>query len=119
HAFFIRVDGKLGGFAMVNDVSEVEGEKTDYAMAEFFVMYKYRRMGIGREVAYEIFERFPGKWQLKRHPKNVPSVYFWNKVIDGYTKGKYRLVSACPHTAYQDGTLADVFFFDNTLDVPQ
>ena len=41
HAFFIRVDGRLAGFVMINTFPEVE-EPTDYTLAEFFVMYKYR-----------------------------------------------------------------------------
>ena len=56
-----------------------------------------------------------GKWQLKRHPHNIGSVKFWNKVIDEYTGGKYRLVERYPNKEvdYDDGTPADVFFFEN------
>ena len=111
-AFFILVDGRLAGFAMVNDYPEAK-EKTDYSLAEFFVMYKYRRRGVGKSAAEQIFDRFHGKWQLKRHPKNIPSVYFWDKVITEYTGGKYRLVKSYPGTEYDDGTPGDIFFFQN------
>lgn len=55
-----------------------------------------------------------GKWQLKRHPANLDSVHFWDKVISEYTQGRYELIKAYPGTEYDDGTLADVFFFENT-----
>jgi len=34
-AYFILVDGKLAGFAMVNDFPEVNDRDTDFQMAEF------------------------------------------------------------------------------------
>lgn len=110
-AFFILVDGNLAGFAMVNDYPEAK-EKTDYSMAEFFIMYKYRRCGVGNSVAKQLFNRFHGKWQLKRHPKNIPSVCFWDKVVSDYTKENYKLIRSYPDTAYDDGTLGDIFFFE-------
>lgn len=114
YAFFIIVDENLAGFVMINDYPEVEDEPTDYTISEFFVMYKYRQKGVGKFAAFKVFDMFRGKWQLKRHPKNISSVYFWNNIVATYTEGNYRLVEAYPNTEYDDGTLADVFFFDNT-----
>ncbi len=112
HAFFIMVDGKLAGFIMVNDYPEA-CEPTDYCLSEFFVMYKYRRMGVGSIAARGVLDLFRGKWQLKRHPHNIPSVHFWDKFILEYTKGKYRLVKSYPGAEYEDGTAGDIFFFEN------
>ena len=108
--FFIKVDGNLAGFFMVNDYPEIPRE-TDYTMAEFFVMHKYRRMGVGKYAAFWAFNRFRGRWQLKRHPKNTASVHFWNGVISQYTHRQYELIASCPGEPYDDGTLADVFLF--------
>ena len=110
-AYFIVVDQKLAGFIMVNDYSEVEDRKTDFVISEFFVMYKYRHLGVGRQAFFKVLELHKGTWQLKRHPKNIPSVHFWNKVVCEYTKGKYEMIESYPNTEYDDGTLADVFFF--------
>lgn len=106
-AYFIMVDEKLAGFAMVNDYPEVD-EPTDYTLAEFFVMFKYRRQGIGKIAAGKVFDLFHGKWQLKRHPHNIPSVHFWNHVVSEYTNGKYRLIEGYPESEYADGTLGDI-----------
>jgi predicted acetyltransferase len=115
-AYFIEVEGKLAGFVMVIDMPEVEDRKTDFSIAEFFVMFKYRRFGVGKQAFFKVLELHKGKWQLKRHPKNIASVYFWDKVVDEYTKGEYELVKAYPNTEYEDGTLGDIFFFDNGED---
>lgn len=115
HAFFVLVDKNLAGFVMINNFPESR-EETDYSMSEFFIMHKYRRRGVGSYVAKKVFDMFKGKWQLKRHPKNLPSVHFWDKVIGEYTQGRYRLAESCPESEYDDGTLGDVYHFDTKKD---
>ncbi len=112
--YLIRTDGKIAGFVLVNDYPEVP-EKTDFCLSEFFILHKYRRCGIGKEAAFKVFDLHRGSWQLKRHPHNTGSVFFWNKVIHEYTGGNYRLVQNYPNPKvnYEDGTPADVFFFNN------
>ncbi|MGN1341516.1 MAG: GNAT family N-acetyltransferase [Oscillospiraceae bacterium] len=113
--YFIKVDGKLAGFAMISDYPEVPDRQTDFCLSEFFVMHKYRRSGVGREVVRQLLERHHGRWQLKRHPNNTASVHFWNKVIAELTNDCFTLVEAYPdhEVDYDDGTPADVFFFEN------
>ncbi len=109
-AFFIRVQGKLAGFFLINDYPE-SGIQTDYCMAEFFVLYKYRRSGVGQYAANWAFRRFPGTWQLKRHSKNTASVRFWDRVVGAYTGGDYRVQAGFPGTDYADGTPGEFLFF--------
>ena len=112
-AYFISVDDKLAGFAMIIDLPEVEDRETDFQMAEFFVLHKYRQSGVGKQAFYKVLDMHKGKWQLKRHPDNISAVHFWNKVINEYTNGQYELIKSYPGTEYDDGTLGDVFFFEN------
>ncbi|MBQ8200872.1 MAG: GNAT family N-acetyltransferase [Clostridia bacterium] len=113
--YFIRTDGKLAGFVLVNDYPEVPDATTDFTLSEFFVLHKYRRSGVGREAARLTFSLHHGRWQLKRHPHNIASVHFWNRVIADYTGGDYQLIERYPNREvdYSDGTPADVFFFSN------
>ncbi len=111
YPFFIKVNGALAGFVMVNDHPEVEHEPMDYSIAEFFVMYKYRRMGLGVWAAHTVFDRFRGRWQVKRHPHNVTSVRFWDKAVGEYTGGAYT-VKRLQSVAYDDGTPGEVLFFN-------
>jgi predicted acetyltransferase len=99
---------------MINDISEIDNKKIDFNVAQFFVMYKYRRSGVGKQAFYKVLDFHRGKWQLHRHPKNLNAVYFWNKVIAEYTKGEYELFESHPSITYDDGTLGDIFFFDNS-----
>jgi predicted acetyltransferase len=86
--FFVRVDGRLAGLALVRQFDTPENEKiTD--LAEFFVMKKYRRQGVGRAAAFQVFDRFPGIWQVEQIDTNTPAQAFWRKVITEYSGGAY------------------------------
>ena len=88
HAFFIEVDGHLAGFVLVNRHSiVVENANT---IAEFFVMKKYRRKGIGSQVAREVFDRLPGEWEIRELYDNTAAHAFWRSVIGAYTSGQYQ-----------------------------
>jgi predicted acetyltransferase len=109
--FFVKVNDKLAGFIMVNDYLESK-IKTNYTLSEFFIIYKYRRQGIGKYVVNNILNKFKGKWQLKFHPKNEVSKNFWLKTIDEYTKGKYEIIKNDPESTYDDGTIGYVLIFE-------
>lgn len=109
--FFIKIEDKLAGFVMVNDYPELKLE-TDYSISEFFVMYKYRRQGIGKYAVKYILDRFSGKWQLKFHPKNEVSQSFWINTIDEYTNGKYKIIKDAREAVYEDGTIGHVLLFE-------
>jgi predicted acetyltransferase len=86
-AFVIRADGELAGFALVR--SGEDSEPCDYDMGEFFVLRKFRRKGVGRRAACALFDRFPGRWQVRQLIANGPAVEFWPRVIADYTGGRY------------------------------
>ncbi|OPA73855.1 GNAT family N-acetyltransferase [Paenibacillus selenitireducens] len=87
--FFIKVDEKLAGFALVRDVGTDEFNQTVYSMAEFFVMKKYRNLKVGQLVAHELFNKFPGLWKVGQIETNIPAQAFWRKTIARYTNGNY------------------------------
>jgi predicted acetyltransferase len=74
HPFLIRVDGRLAGLALV-----ASGAPHD--MAEFFVMRKYRRRGVGSRAALALFAMFPGEWQVRQISANRDATTFWHSVI--------------------------------------
>jgi predicted acetyltransferase len=85
HPFFVRADGRLAGFALVRILPVECG--TEAHMAEFFVFRKYRRRGVGEEVARQVFARFPGRWVVEQAGGNIPAQRFWQAVIGRYTNG--------------------------------
>jgi predicted acetyltransferase len=89
YPFLIRVDGKLAGFAFVQEYSYVGAGEGTHCIAEFFVMPKYRRQGVGEFVASELFGRFPGRWEVAEMEANVEAQQFWRKVIGRFTGDNY------------------------------
>jgi len=92
HAFLVRVDGKLAGFAFVTRHQSYLGEGETYLVDEFFVMRKYRRQGVGEYVARTLFDRFPGRWEVSEVPLNLGGHAFWRRVIGRYTHGRFHEV---------------------------
>ena len=90
HPFLIRADGKLAGFALVSLRSRLTGAAGVADMAEFFVMRRYRRRGVGLGAASAAFDRFKGRWEVRQRPDNVEATAFWRRVIARYTKGNYQ-----------------------------
>lgn len=87
-AFLITVDGKLGGFVLVSN--EVALEENERLMTEFFILRKYRRRGVGREVARQVFDALPGRWEVHVIARNLPAQDFWRAVVADYTGGAYQ-----------------------------
>ncbi|WP_456844326.1 GNAT family N-acetyltransferase [Cellulomonas sp. P5_C6] len=74
HAFLIRVEGKLAGFALVRLETRTE-------MAEFFILRRYRRGGVGTASAATLFHRFPGPWEVTQRLTNPAATAFWRTAI--------------------------------------
>ena len=87
--YMIRVDGRIAGFALVRSGCEYHDLPDAFNMAEFFVMKKYRRRGIGRCAAERVFDRHRGNWEVTQWSNNLPARNFWNAVIRDYTRGEY------------------------------
>jgi predicted acetyltransferase len=92
HAFLIRVDEKLAGFALVQERSYLTGDEAVCDMAEFFVMRRYRRHGIGARVAGWLFDRFRGLWEVRQKAENHAATEFWRRAIGRYMGGRFEEV---------------------------
>lgn len=87
YPYFIQFDGKLAGFTLVSqEQSEI---KTYFSISEFFVLKKFRRLGVGREAAVTAFSKHRGEWEVFQMASNQPAQKFWRRVIDEFTNGEY------------------------------
>ena len=84
--YLIRVDGHLGGFVLINDHSH-SGLPLDFAVAEFFVVRKHRRGGVGRAAARAAIAGRAGQWELAIARKNVGALAFWRGVAAELSTG--------------------------------
>jgi len=84
--FLVRVAGKWAGLALVREVT-LPDSRPAHSIAEFFILRKYRRQGIGRMVARRLFDMFRGAWEVGQMAVNHQAQAFWRAVIADYTNG--------------------------------
>ena len=82
--FLVRADGRLAGLVLVKKGSELSGDQTVWDMAEFFIVRRYRRRGIGTCVAHEVWRRFPGCWEVRIMESNRSAHVFWARAIAAF-----------------------------------
>ena len=80
-AYIIRCEGRVAGFALVTRGSPVSDDPLVFDVAEFFVLRRYRRHGVGRCAAMQLWNRFPGKWTVRVAEGNHDGLAFWCKAI--------------------------------------
>ena len=88
-AFLIRSGSQLAGFALVTRGSPVTDDPEHLDVAEFFVLRRYRRTGIGRQAAFLLWNRLPGEWVVRVSEANRAGLPFWRAAVDQYTSGTF------------------------------
>ncbi len=61
----------------------------DFLLSEFFISKPFRRIGIGRNAATLIFDRFAGEWEIVEYERNPSAVAFWRGVLRSYAGAKF------------------------------
>jgi len=108
--YLLKVEGDLAGFAIIDTLEQSRYDadlKAITSMSEFFVMAAFQGQGFGEKAASQLFDLYPGKWEVFQMKRNVNALAFWRKVIGRYTKNQYREI----FSARYNGT---VQFFDNS-----
>ncbi|USB31587.1 GNAT family N-acetyltransferase [Paenibacillus sp. YPG26] len=85
--YLFKVGSCTAGFALIEALN---GKRSaDSYMTEFFVLKKYRRQGVGRSAAIQLFEKYRGRWLVSQLSSNVPAQIFWRTIIRDYTSDEY------------------------------
>jgi predicted acetyltransferase len=108
HPFLVWVEGKLAGLVLVKRGSEVSGNAEVWDVAEFFVLRGCRRLGIGTQIASEVWRRFPGLWEVRVMESNVPALDFWAHAISIFAGEAIR-----PVRVEKDGKYWALFSFES------
>lgn len=88
HPFVATVQGRYAGFALVNQAVRIGTE--GFWMDQFFVLKKYRRQGVGEQLARSAWAALPGRWEVGQMPQNTAAQAFWRRVITAYSEGRFR-----------------------------
>jgi predicted acetyltransferase len=87
--FLIRAEGRPAGFALATRGSPASDDPEDLDVAEFFVLRRHRRAGIGRRAAFLLWDRIPGRWLVRVSEGNRRGLPFWRAVVGEYTGGAF------------------------------
>jgi predicted acetyltransferase len=86
--YVIKMNDKYIGFVLVELINSIN--RSYFSIAEFFILKKYRREGIGKAIAIKVFDLHKGQWEVYQKNSNKPAQTFWNSVISKYTKGQFK-----------------------------
>ena len=85
--FLIKSESHVVGFALATRGSPASNDPNVFDVAEFFVIRRHRRSGLGRRAAMLLWNRLPGGW-IVRVSEGVPAaVLFWRSVVAEFTSG--------------------------------
>jgi predicted acetyltransferase len=79
----------VGGLTLLHRGAFLIDDAEMMDIVEFFVMRKYRRHGAGEAMARVVFDRFPIRWEVRVHAKNLPGRAFWRAIIGRYVGGRF------------------------------
>jgi predicted acetyltransferase len=85
--FLIRYGTRVVGFVLVTRGSPASDDPEVFDVAEFFVIRRYRRSGVGRRAAFLVWDRLPGRWTVRVSEGNTKALRFWEGIIAEYTHG--------------------------------
>ncbi len=108
HPFLVRCDGKIAGFALVEEGTFNARTGTKDAdlidMVDFFILRKYRRRGVGRALAQHCFITVRGRWQVRTDTYNPAALSFWRSAIAGVTEDNYETLSDSTRVTFYFGS---------------
>lgn len=81
----LRRAGVLIGFALL-DAHSHSGGSLDRNVAEFFIVRKHRRGGVGTAAAHAIFGRYPGHWEAAVARRNQAALAFWRRAVASHPR---------------------------------
>ena len=87
--FLVRCGNQLAGFALVTRGSPASDDPTVFDVAEFIVVRRHRRCGVGRRAAFLLWSRVAGRWIVRVSEANPRGRQFWASVVAEYTRGVF------------------------------
>lgn len=92
--YLVRVESELAGFALVRNLPD-----DTHTVAEFLILPKFRRHGVGQTAARHLFQQHRGRWQIKQLGANTTATAFWRQAIP----------TAYDEVVHEDGSVIQTF----------
>jgi predicted acetyltransferase len=90
HPLLFRLEGLPVGFAFVAQAPfPYMTQGRDYQLSEFFILRSKRRLGLGKQAALAVLNRFRGVWEMAQLRENRAAIAFWDRVLTEYTHGRF------------------------------
>ncbi len=89
HAYLISINKNLAGFVMVR--MNPGNEDWDYQIAEFFILRRYRRLGIGTLVSQQLLNKYTGLWEISYSASNQAASKLWNSILKDYPNKQHQV----------------------------
>ena len=86
-AFLTFAGGRVAGFALATRSAPAAAARPELDVAEFFVLKRYRRTGVGRRAASLLWQALPGVWTVRVSEGNPGAYAFWSGVVAECSKG--------------------------------
>ena len=86
-AFLIKWGAEVAGFVLATRGSPATEDPNVLDVAEFFVLRRHWRSGVGRGAAVLLWNHLPGQWTVRVSEANPGALSFWAAVIAEFTKG--------------------------------
>jgi len=83
NGFYLFIDDHPAGFV----IRGIVDGRSD--IGEFYILPCYRKKGLGKELAFAIFDLFPGPWQVRQIVTATDAIAFWHVIINEYTQANY------------------------------
>jgi predicted acetyltransferase len=97
--FLIRWGSQVAGFAFATRGLQASIDIDAFDVAEFFVLRRYRKSGVGRRAAFLLWNRFASRWIVRVSEANAIGHRFWTRIIAEYSNGVFTETArpATPH----------------------
>ena len=78
-AYLVKVEEELAGFVLLYQTGEQPN--TQWHIGEFFILARFQNRGVGRMVAQQVWQQYPGSWEVTVIPENQRALQFWRKAV--------------------------------------
>lgn len=86
YPYIVTVDGHLAGFSLIRALS---ADSITFEVAEFCILKKYRKMGVGKALIDRMFTLHKGNWVIDTPINNTTAQRFWRYAVKGACTAGY------------------------------